>query len=656
MLQKFVTIKLKEGSINSNLLWVKSEVDDGVILVIRDSLDCIGFNFNCLHILRLCMKLSPIFQCAIRIDESTVSETKDVAELVLFVHVDAFVRSMERIAQIPYEEQLHALINMFKRNCIFYHTPLPVPSVTDDIDMYGAMNWMHHATTTQCVSYSHSVPIGSSGWFYDHKLFTFTRVPASPELLRPVGYVVNTPSSVQKVYGINAYLKTLDRAYTCPYMCQQSWLVWSNVTMIVCSECTLDMWRRNLDGRVLALKTLPQLLTVNMHDMASMDVFLTTHEFLNSSSYHEWLALQVEFSHLLTLSAIRTFIRKTFYQRSSLSQTLPIVQAIKWKRVIIEDFNTFNNSFLRTLCVDCVFGLSDMVHAIPMKQIHDIVMPLSPTSADVLSRCVYTAWTGSNVCEQRLVPVRTRKVITTGGTTYSWVHANVTLTCWFNYVPAWQRRKLLQTLATTQTVEYSLDQITKYGEKNEVCPICFSKCNCMTSCGHHFCDTCLLNLTPHPVANATTTTQYIRKFRRQCPTCRGVISKVFTNESYVDTRIEKIIEICKHALRNGESVVVFSQWEEIFTPLTRGLKRRRLAVQPDTIRFAKLSESIVPTVKEDLAIFGHVPIITKTLFHHTLNRIRNTCKRVDIVFSGNSLEETILGDLGISTNQANWTR
>lgn len=659
MLQKFVTIKMKEGCRISDVLWVKGEIDNGTIAVSRDSLDCMSFNFNCVHILRLFMKLSPTFQCAIRIDETSACETRDVAELVLFVHVESFVRSMDRVAAIQCEEQLHSLVNMFKANCIFHHTPYQFPQVvngTGSVEMYIAVSWMHHVTMSQCVKYDHRVPISTSGWFYDHKTLTFTKVAAKSDVLRPSGYVVNTPSSAQKVDGINCYLQTLNEPYICPYICQESWLVNANVTMIICSNDTIEMWRQALVGRILALNTLQGLTTLSMHDIASTDVFLTTHEFLNSSSYKEWLALKVEFSHVPTQSAIRTFIRKAFFRRSSLSQTLPVVQAVKWKRVIIEDFNTFDCTFTKKMCFDCMFGLSDMVDAIPMRQINDIVMPGCATSTDVLSRCIYASWTESNVCERRLVPIRTQKfIISSNNHTYSWLHANVTLFSWFNYVPAWQRRKLLQALTINQTVEYCLEQIAKYGQKNEICPVCFSVCNCMTSCGHHFCDACLLNLAPTPTSNAVSTTQYSRKLRRQCPSCRSDISKVFTNENYIDTRIEKIIETCKHALREGQRVVVFSQWEEVFTPLLKGLKRRRLEVNSQNIRFAKLAENTVPNVREDLAIFSHVPLFTsKTLFHHILNRVRNTCKKVDIVFSRDTPEETILNEL-MGVGLADWT-
>lgn len=668
MLQEFVSIKLKEGCSCSALLWLKSEFKSDTIEASSESSGTgrvVNFNLNCIHILKLFIKLSPIFKCAIRIDTNSQSETRDVTDLVLFVDVDRFTEAMEFGSQIACEEQFYTLIQMFKPNCKFFHVPCEISQVRRtgcSAEMHKAISWMHHVDSSEYMSYSHSVPIGNSGWFFDHKYMTFSRI-STTEILRPFGYIVNTPSSVEKVKGIGCFLDTLPDSNVSPFICQKLWLVDSNATMVVVTNETFEMWSRNLPGNVIALKSLDQLTPLNMHAITLADVVLTTREFLTSVSYLEWLASKVEISHLLTLSAIRTFMRKMFYKRLALAHILPVIQGVKWRRVIIEDFNTLDLNITKSLCTDCIFGLSDMASAIPMHQIHNIVMPTYAASADILSRCVYGLWKESNTCEQRLIPVRTKSVtVPKGNSHFTWIHANVTLFSWLNYVPAWQRRKLLRALTLSQTHEYSVKQISKYAKKNAICPICFGTSNCMTSCGHHFCDTCLLGISASPVQSNSRVQEgvmqpyRVHKIRKQCPTCRGDIFRLFTSSSKLDTRLEKVIETCKSAMREGKSVVVFSQWEEIFSSLKSGLRRRRLEVDTMSIRFVKLCENSLPIgIQEDIAVFTHVPIFTSKMFvHHMLNRIRSTCKRVDVIFAKDTQEEAALNEL-CNTNGANWT-
>lgn len=653
---------------HSSLLWIKNELENDMIMVSQYDTSgytsILNFNFNCIHILKLFIKLQPTFRCAIRVNESfSESDTKDVTEVVLFIDTGIFKHDMKNNAQLRCEEQFYSLMNMFKTNCRFNFAQKIFPDIIFEnipLGMRKAISWMHGIGQMEYIEYTYNVPIADTGWFYDHENMTFSQIQNKPIILKPRGYIMNTPSSTEKMKGICLYLDTLCTSYSSPIICQKSWLIHSNTSLIICADETFDTWNTFLSNKKsISVRCLSDLKALTMHDITSNDALLITHDFLNSFNYIEWLSSNIEVCHQLTSSAVRTFIRKMFYKRVSLSHIMPVIQGVRWNRVFIEDFNTFDCKFMKNVHSKCTFGLSDMVDAISMDQIHNIVMPTYASNTDILSRCIFKEWIESNVCEQELIPIHTKSLNIPTGNTYNvgtWIHENVTLFSWFNYVPAWQRRKLLQALTVTQTREYSIEQISRYAKKNEMCPICFGMSNCMTSCGHHFCDSCLLNVSPIPPSQRVSYNQRIRQIKKQCPTCRADFCKVFTNSSNIDTRLEKVIEKCKYAMRNSKRVLVFSQWDEIFYPLKIGLKRRRLELDPSIIKFVRLCEHALPKIVDgDITIFAHVPIFSSNLFlYHFMNRIRNTCKHVDILYSKDTPEEELLHKI-FSVNGNKWT-
>lgn len=599
-----------------------------------------SYELGGIHILKKFVKISKIFPIAFQLLNN------HVISIDVYVIESLLEEVMGKQGGFDGEHEFNYLNTLFHRTIMYERCDLATPlNFFFDYDSSlaipnEALNWMLHVETHGGVMYSECVTIPGTTWLYDTTNRTFTQNCRSSLKFTPKRYVIQVSDQNSKMKSISKYLNFRSEIFDYPYIDKSKWSLNSSSTLLI-TDCnqSIQKWEDSLTCKVLCIYDMCGLKSVTLHDICTTDVVIVSHSFIKSDGYRKWVNLHTE--GMLSPSVMKSYIRKVFYARQSLSLSPALMHAVNWNRVIMDNFHVYyDQEEIKVLEANTMFGISDACACIPRQGLSNFIYPVPRTLRNLLvcQLCTFTKWKSGLAHKNHELTLckNSHSVSVDDGSIPSsmWIETNVKKYLWFKCVPSWQKKRVMTLLSQSVSSEFAKEQALKYIKGSDTCPICFvNTSNCISNCAHLFCDRCLTMLKV-PVHAPR------KSCKKTCPCCRCDINKVFTTSPLKDDKLDVLFELCQGYSAAGKYVRVVSHWEDVSSFLKNILKK----VKSETIETECIPpDSHVQNHPCDIIIWMHPPMFrTINLSSCNMWILSNMCSKMHVLAVESSPESTFM--------------
>ena len=183
------------------------------------------------------------------------------------------------------------------------------------------------------------------------------------------------------------------------------------------------------------------------------DVIVVSQPFLCSDIYRQWLFSFTEGS-FASQNASKTFIRKAFYARQSISACPALLHFVHWNRIIMDNFHMYlEEEQIKSLESSHIFGISDACASITRQGLSNYICPMPRSFRNLLvcQLCTFTRWKSDrNHNVHDITPCRAdrRTIFEENITSVTWIELNLKKYLWFKHVPTWQKKRVHTLIST----------------------------------------------------------------------------------------------------------------------------------------------------------------------------------------------------------------
>jgi hypothetical protein len=553
--------------------------------------------------------------------------------------------------------------------------PAAVARLADDTS-FGALSdagkrvvaWMLRVEAAPAIGLTASVALADTGWWFDVHKRCFVRNANVIRRCVPRGWIVRTTASQERIeWGARALsMRAPPAATRCVAVDHAEWLVDCATSAVVCEPACVAAWtvalrRRGVDvldvhsGEALDRETLVSLAT------RGAVVF-------SVSALHSARACHATTMHAgqPTSEHVRRMVRAHYTTHGSMEGAPPIVQAIRWRRMLIDDdVGTIGggdgwHARIRWAFSDAPEILSDGAIA-QFTGMHDT------TPAGV--RCLPEGARERPRVRLLGFNERVRQLAGSEVSPARWLLHNATRLDCLEHTPARDAR--VRTAHLFARTDFAHEQLAAYQSGTAECAVCLtSRSDCLLTCGHVFCHACVLQLPCEQASEG-------RFFNRRCPTCRSSVRRGFVRVRPRDARIACVAGEIRRDVAQGKSVVAYSAFDGVLSRLLSAMQRRGVrcsllrdgaytkaaemhsAMQvPDvTVRLVPLVlNALPPKMEADRTYILHAPCSgADALDAAIVRRLFETSDMLSIVCCRDSPEMTLLGELLTRVDKTTWT-